>query len=591
MNVQRCVLLTGLWFASALIAAPGARADGPSYSVAFEGAPKGLKEKLELVSDLKSTARPLPTAAALKLAARRDARTFEEAMQAAGYYAGAADFRLEESAGKKDWRIIFEIMPGPKFKITEYRIVYADAPLENAEDKRPQSLEDAGVNPDGDATGAALRDLQRVFLNVLWERAYPAARIVSRRAEADLEAGTATAVFVFESGPHARFGPLSVTGLKRTDPEHLEKLITWTQGEFYERSKLIAFRSRLAATGLFSTIDVAAGAPDENGAAPVVVKVTERKNRTIGGGLSFSTTDGPGGRLFFENRNVFHRGERIRLEFIGSGLEQSATLNFNKPLPRFSGSGYAQARFSNETTDAFNARSYGLSGGLAKKLIDDRLEARAGVALETSNVRADGAEERTYFVSTPASLLWNSEDDLLDPKKGVRAALTMRPYTGTDSFTQAEATARTRVLFGPGDRLTAAFRTRLGATFNTSLTNLPLNKRFYAGGGGSVRGFSFQEAGPLDAENDPTGGLSVVEGAFEGRVRTLKNVQLAGFVDAGSVSSKRLPDVTGDYFVGVGGGVRYLTTVGPIRLDVAFPLDKRPTDTDFQIFISLGQAF
>lgn len=591
MKVQRCGFLTGLCVAVAFFVSVDAQASAPDYSIAFEGAPKGLREKLELVSDLKSTARPMPTAAALRLAARRDAKSFEQAMKAAGYYAGKASFRLEDSTDDKKWRVVFEIATGAKFKIVAYHIVYADAPPDNAADSRPQSLEDAGLKPDGDASGAALRDLQRAFLNVLWERAYPAAAIVSRQAEADLEHGTAEATFVFKSGPHARFGPLVVSGLKRTNPKHLEKLITWTPGELYERSKLVAYRDRLAATGLFASIDVAAGAPDESGAAPVVVTVTERKHRTIGGGVSYSTTDGPGGRLFYEHRNIFHRGERARVEFKGSGLEQAVIFNVNKPLPRFNGSGYGQLKFSNETTDAFNARSLEVSGGLAKRVIDNRLEARAGVALETSNVRSDGVEERTYFVSTPLSLTWNSEDDLLDPKKGVRASLALRPYTGTDSFTQSELHARTRVLFGPGDRLTAAFRMRLGATFNTSLADLPLNKRFFAGGGGSVRGFSFQEAGPLDADNDPTGGLSVVEGAFEGRVRAFDHIQIAGFIDSGSVSSKTLPDFTGKYFTGVGGGVRYLSPVGPIRLDVAFPFDKRPTDADFQIFISLGQAF
>ncbi len=591
LRVQRIRIWIGLLCQFVCLLTANAHAQTSGYSVSIEGAPKPLREKLEMISELKTMARNLPTAAALRRAASNDVGAFKEAMKAAGYYNGNAKFRLEERVEHEGWQITFTIETGPAFKITDYHILYADAPQDAVADPRPQSLEQVNIIPNGNASGAALRDLQRSFLNALWERAYPAAEIISRQARADLDQGTATVNFVFKSGPHARFGGPIYTGLTRTNPKHLEKLVAWKEGEIFERSKLVAYRDRLAATGLFTSIDVAPGTPDKTGTAPVMVTLTERKNKTIGGGVSFSTTEGPGGRIFFENRNIFHKEERLRIEFEGSNIEQSATFNFNKPLPRFHGSGYTQFKFLNETTEAFNARSLTLSGGLKKQLIDDKLVTQAGMTLETSNIREDGREERTYFVSTPLSLLWNNEDSLLDPTKGVRASLTVRPYTGTDSFTQAEALVRTRVTFGPDKRLTAAFRSRLGASFNTSLADLPLNKRYFAGGGGSVRGFGFQEAGPLSADNDPTGGRSVIEGAFEGRVRMNKKIQLAGFIDAASVSSKRTPEFEGDYFVGIGGGVRYFTPIGPLRADIAFPLDKRITDSDFQFFISLGQAF
>jgi translocation and assembly module TamA len=146
------------------------------------------------------------------------------------------------------------------------------------------------------------------------------------------------------------------------------------------------------------------------------------------------------------------------------------------------------------------------------------------------------------------------------------------------------------VNFG-GDKFTLAARGSLGATFGSSLADLPLNKRFYAGGGGSVRGFSFQEAGPLDADGTPIGGRSLIEAAVEARAKVTTNIQLVGFIDAGSVSAKATPDFSERFFIGVGGGARYLTPIGPIRLDVAFPLDRRETDRSFQIFIALGQPF
>jgi len=104
----------------------------------------------------------------------------------------------------------------------------------------------------------------------------------------------------------------------------------------------------------------------------------------------------------------------------------------------------------------------------------------------------------------------------------------------------------------------------------------------------------------FDPENDnpdrefnivPIGGRSVAEGGFEARYEAFENIQIAAFVDAGTVFDTPLPDFNERFFVGVGGGVRYLSPIGPLRVDLAFPLNKRPSDAPVQFLISLGQAF
>ncbi len=557
-----------------------------TYKAAIEGAPNGLKARLAQISDLMKGAREYPTAAALRRAARRDAQAFGEALRAAGYYAGAADFRLIPGDNGAKPEVIFSVDTGPAFRIIEYEVLYEDEV-----EGRPLTFADAGVETKGAADGASLRARQEEFQSALWRSGYPAAEIVARRAIANFETGEASAVFVFRSGPKAKFGAPRIEGAEKTDPVFLARMKTWEEGEEFDRSKLNSYSNALRKTGLFASIDVAPGAIDENGIAPVIVRLEERKQRTIGAGVSYSTAEGPGGRLFFEHRNLFGHGENSRLEIAGSEVEQSFTATIARPLPRLGARAFASGAFENETTDAFNARSLKLSGGLTRNWLNDNLETRGALALETSKIRDNGTEERTYFVSTPLSVIWNSENDLLNPTKGFRASWTVTPYTGSDSFTQTELAARGRVHFGGDERVTLAARAALGATFANTLENLPRNKRFYAGGGGSVRGFSFQEAGPLDADNDPIGGLSRIDGALEARFKTIKNLQFAAFVDAGSVSSDNLPDFNDAFFIGYGGGVRYFTPIGPLRVDVAFPLDKRETDSDFQLYIALGQPF
>ena len=582
----RAVAGTLFCWAAVLGASPPAAAEIP-YAVRFDGAPAGLADALNLVSDLQKGLRSYPTRAALRRAAEQDAGAIRNALSAAGYYAATVDAALGEAAPGAAAEVVFTIAPGPAFSITGYDVIYADA-----FEGRPASFTEAELQTWGAADGASLRLRQLEFLNHLLENGYPDAKIVSRRAVADFDAGTATAVFTFESGPKARFGAVEFEGLEKTRPSYLRRLGTWEEGEEYDQSKLAAYRDRLAATGLFSAIDPAVGARDENGLAPVTVRVTERRRRTIGAGASFSTDEGPGGRLFFENRNLFGRGENLRIEGRGSNLEQSLNFDAARPMPRLSGEVFANVAFLNETTDAFDARTLAVAGGLARRWLDNRLETRAGLALETSGIEAEGeARERTYFVSSPLSALWNSENELLNPAKGVQTAFTVTPYAGSDAFVQSTLSARARTHFGRDDRFTLAGRTLFGATIGGSLIDLPRNKRYFAGGGGSVRGFGFQEAGPLDDEGNPLGGRSLIEGAAEARARVTRNIQLAGFIDAGSVASSPFPNFREEFFIGYGGGVRYFTPIGPIRVDAAFPLDRREADRAFQIYIALGQAF
>lgn len=591
MNPIRSILIAPLG-AFALLARAFAADD---YVVVYEGAPADLEEKLEKLTNLSLARRPYPTAAAIRRIGVEDLDIVRRALNAAGYYAADATFRIEgERAPGEKLQAVFEIEPGEKFQVVEHRIVYQD----NREDAlRPMSFDAADLDVGDEADGASLEKNQQEFLAALWGNGYPAARIVSRRAEARLDEATADAVYTFESGPRAKFDGVEINGAKQTDANFLAKLRTWEEGELFDRAKLVDYRDRLAETGLFTTIEVAPGVVSESGVAKVRVDIVERKRRTIGAGLSYSTTEGPGGRVFLEYRNLFHRGERARAEIEGSGVRQSIEFDFEKPLPGFPGSAFANFDFVNETTDAFDARSLELGGGLAKNWLDDRLETRGGLALETSKVEPELAttsaimEERNYYVSIPVSATWDTEDDPLALMRGVRASVFATPYFGSDQFTRLEATARSRVNFGAEDRFTLAGRIRMAATAGQALGALPVNKRVYSGGGSSVRGYGYQAVGPLDPNGVPVGGRSAVEGAIEARARVWKRVQIAAFLDAGAVYAESFPDFTGDYLVGAGLGARYLSAIGPIRLDVAFPLEKRPTDRAFQLYISLGQPF
>ncbi|MCB2113076.1 MAG: BamA/TamA family outer membrane protein [Parvularculaceae bacterium] len=574
----------------AVALAPHARA-ADNYAVVYEGAPGDIADKLKRLTNLSLERRAYPTAAAIRRMGIEDLAIVKRALTAAGYYAADVEFRLEGESEEK-LRAVFDIKAGPLFTISSHRIVYED----DQNFARPESFDEANVGFSGDADGAALAKNQQAFLAALWSRGFPGAQIVARRADARLEDGTAEAVYTFKSGARAVFDGVDIEGAEITNESFLEKLKTWEEGEIFDRARLVAYRDRLGATGLFSSIEVAPGQINDDGQAPVQVTVAERKRRTIGAGVSYSTSQGPGGRLFLDYRNLFHEGERARTQIEASGVSQSISFDIIKPLPALPGSTFANLAFTNDTTDAFTARSLEISGGFAKKWFDDRFETRAGLGLETSKVKPKlqtltTGEERNYFISVPLSATWNTEDDPLFLRKGVRASISATPYFGSDQFTRLEAVARSRVHFGGDDRFTLAGRIRIAATTGLALRTLPVNKRVFSGGGSSVRGYDYQSVGPIEADGAPIGGRSAVETALEARARIFKRLELAAFVDAGAVYAESFPDFDGDYLVGAGAGVRYLSMIGPIRLDFAVPLDKRPTDRDFQIYISLGQPF
>lgn len=200
-------------FGAALLA-PGLAHAAENYVVVYDGAPDGLSEKLEKLTSLSLERRPYPTAAAVRRTGADDLKIVRNALVAAGYYAAEAEFRVE---GESDARLeaIFTIDPGPLFRIAEHVVLFND----EGGPERPVSFEAADVDVNEDADGASLEDNQQRFLTALWGKGYPEAKMVSRRAEARLEEATARAVYVFTSGPRARFDGVEISGAARTDED------------------------------------------------------------------------------------------------------------------------------------------------------------------------------------------------------------------------------------------------------------------------------------------------------------------------------------------------------------------------------------
>src|SRR5262249_50876385 len=221
---------------------------------------------------------------------------------------------------------------------------------------------------------------------------------------------------------------------------------------------------------------------------------------------------------------------------------------------------------------------------------------KAGITGEWSEITRYGVANDYNLYGVPLQVVLNEADSILDPTKGYRLTLDTTPYVDARNSNNLFAILRltgTGYVDVSGDgRSVLAGRASVGSIPGGTNANIPFDKLFYSGGGGSVRGFAYQSAGPRDAFNNPLGGASVLEGSVEFRQRIGKTFGIVAFIDAGSAYTDTLPNFS-EFAprVGTGVGVRYYTNFGPARVDVGFPLNPRPGDAPFGLYVSIGQAF
>ena len=399
-------------------------------------------------------------------------------------------------------------------------------------------------------------------------------------------------------GPLVTFGKIDVVGLKAVEPGFVERRLPWRPGDLITTERLTEGQRALRETELFSTTRTRLGTtPDDQGRLPVTVAVTESKHRSIEVGGRYRTDEGPGGNVAWVHRNFFGRGERVRLELDASPIAGFLLGSFRKPDVWMRDLALlTEAELAFENPDAYDSRSATTSVGLERRFREG-MTLVGGIAFTAERVKeaSSGRDDTFGLVSLPVSFNWDRSDDRLDPSRGGRLSVENEPFVDTFgsglAFNKSSVayTHYVQVLRRP--RVVLAGRSAVGTLSGASRADVPANLRFYAGGGGSVRGFRFQEAGELNDENDPLGGRSLFEASGEVRARVTDTIGVVAFVDTGAAFTSRYPDFDDELRIGAGPGIRYFSGIGPIRLDVGFPVNRRDSDDAFQLYISIGQAF
>jgi len=521
-----------------------------------------------------------------------DLETFRRVLKSEGYYNAVLDSRVENADGRVT--LVVFVRPGARYGIELVSTTF----IEEGEEVEVDGAEPPLVTGQT-ARAEDIVAAEQQLLSLLGDKGYPFALADERQVIVDHKSRGVKVHYQVDTGPRVKFGGVRYEGLDRTEASYLDRMIPWAADEYVEQSEVNEFRKRLMGSGLFRSTSVAVAEPsgaDDDGVkrAPVAVTLSEAPPRRIELGAGYSTGEGFETEASWTNRNAWGRGENLKFSALLGESEQTISGDLRKPhFKRYGQTLILNSRLGRESTPAYKELLAEAFAGIERKL-SEAFVGSLGVTLKANQVRENGARDEYILFGVPLGVGFDTTHSLLDPKNGVRAHVRIQPNVSiiNDNFFFVQNELRASGYYTPGamSRITLAARVRAGTTFGVGENTLPLSERFFAGGGGSVRGFSYQELGPKDADGDPLGGRSVAEVAFESRVRITDTISLVPFIDGGAVYTSTTPDF-GSFRWGTGMGVRYHTAIAPVRLDVAVPINRREGENAVAIYLSVGQAF
>jgi translocation and assembly module TamA len=533
--------------------------------------------------------------------ARRRARAAAEdaiaALRSEGYYAYVVEPEVTEADPP---RPVVQITPGPRFQLAPPTVAWQGAPPDPASQGEAAATLDHAPAP---GRAAEILAAEGRLVAAIQKRGYADAVAEPREVIVDHADTTVRPTYRIAAGPLVRLDGLDIARTGRTDPKWLRKLSPWTAGDTYDPDDVGELERRLLDTGVYDSVTVAlapAARTTSDGLRPIVVSLSERKPRSIEGGASYSTSEGVGVNARWTHFNRLKRADTAAL--FGQVSDRDSRLGVDLSLPHWqraqqtlrTGASVYRIR-----TDAFDETGFGARADVTRRYgKTSYVTAGASADLSRSEEIRPGTlttlGRDLVTVRALGDLLLDRSNDPLNPTAGWRLSARLEPtlILGDTNLPYLRAVTQ-GAYYLPLDKRAAtvvAGRLRVGRIINGTVDQIPGSQRFYAGGGGSVRGFPYQGVGPRIDEDTPKGGLSLLEAALEVRRDLTPRWGVALFVDAGAVGSSGPVDV-GDMAIGAGIGVRYNLGFAPIRVDVATPVSGRHGAAAFQIYVSIGQSF
>lgn len=534
--------------------------------------------------------------------ARRRARTAAEqaitVLRSEGYY----QYLVEPDVGEGDTpQAVIRIKPGPRFVFAKPTVTWdGEPPVVEARIAGEASI---GLTLGAAGRAADVLTAEGRILAAVQKRGYADAVAQPREVVVDHAALTVAPTFKVEPGARVVMDGVDVRTRGRTNRAWVRRLAPWSAGEVYDPEDVGELERRLLDTGVYDSVTVAL-APQSNaeGQRPVIISLADRPRASVELGASYSTAEGAGVDGRYTQYNRFGRADTWRVQ--GQFAQIQQRLETELALPHWRRPAMTLrlgASIYRDDTDAYEE-----TGALVRADIERRIGRAdyrtygitAGVSRDEERIDIAGTlqSRRRELITVAGLATWTIDrsNDPLDPVRGWRVEMRGEPigHSGDDTMAYLRAQADGRVyipLDGEAD-LVVAGRLKIGAIAGGRIPEVPASRRFYAGGGGSVRGYAYQAVGPRFSDSTPQGGLSLVEGSLEVRRKVVGAWSGVAFIDAGVLGDRSAIEFD-DPAVGVGVGVRYDLGFAPVRADIAVPLNKREGDSAFQVYLSIGQSF
>ena len=498
-----------------------------------------------------------------------------------GYWAGRIAITREGEA------VEIQVTPGPRYRLRQITTEGGPAPA---------------LTPGAPARADDVLAAEAALLAQLRDAAHPLARI-TRQVSVDHSAQAMDIAFTVTPGPRAVFAMPQVTGTERVNPDVVRRVAALRLAEqSYSPQRLARARADVAALGPFASVRIETGtALDAAGRLPVTVQLRERPFRVLSATAAYETNFGASLRLGWQHRNLLGGAENLRVELeasrIGTDpnlLNARAAVIWRQPVPfgwdgtLVGGPSLVRDRLESYDRDAF---VFNLA---YERRLSERWTLSTGPIAEIGQSGEPGGRLSPYQLAGWAiQARYDSTQSLLDPRGGIRAAGGITPsYAFQDStaYLPLRLSGSTYLDVTGDGRSILAMRGAFGSLVNATAANVPPSQRFYAGGGGSVRGYDFQSIGPRTSRGKPAGGASLLEGSLEWRQRFGESFGGVIFADVGAVGTQSFAP-TDEWRIGAGVGFRYYTAIGPIRADIAVPLVRQQGSGSFGFYIGIGQSF
>ncbi|MFD1198256.1 autotransporter assembly complex family protein [Brucella gallinifaecis] len=560
---------------------------------------------------------PASGSAGLLAKARGDYRRILAALYGEGRYGGTISIKVNgrEAADipadtniPNNAKVDISVDPGPQFLFSRTAISNIAPPSVDRKDK-VETPQEAGFTPGQVARSGTILKAERLAVEAWRQQGYAKAKITGEDIVADHDGNTLAADVSLDPGRKAHYGPVSVVGTARMDPQFVAWMTGLKPGEQYDPKDIEDAKKRLGRMEVFRAMTFEeADKIEPDGSLPMTLNVQERKPRRFGFGAEYSTLDGFGVTGYWMHRNLFGRGERLRFDAKVSGVGGSQDNSFDPANYTYTvGTSFAKPGVytpdtdfiaaldaRREVLDAYTETSINAKTGFTQ-IFSDELSGALYAKVSHGRFDDDYFGKREFTTAgLEGNLLYDGRNNKPDPTSGVYLEGNIQPFyefQRGNFATRFTAEGRAYYGFGATDRVVLAGRLKLGSVVGADIADLPPNQLFLAGGGGSIRGYSYRSIGVETSTGETIGGRSLVEASGEVRTRVTESIGVVGFVDAGYVGEQSYPDFSEEMRVGVGLGLRYLTGLGPLRFDVALPLNRHSGDPSYAFYVGIGQAF